>query len=121
MGCRLYVVEKNEEDIDEIYAHPLAIFNMSKYHELSKILSKQKATDCILYADDDDTILDYDDCNNKITECSISFVISTLEKMLENEKKPYGIYPVLEALKVFEKQRDKYKDLVVLHYGYYVH
>lgn len=117
---RLYVVEKSDirNDTGKIYAGVVAMFNICKCYELSDILTKQKETDCYIYADDGNTKIVKDMYGEKLTEVSVSFVISTLEKILEGGETYRRIYPLLNALKTFEEQKGKWGDIVVLHYGY---
>lgn len=117
---RLYVVAKSNfrNDTGKIYADVIAMFNMCKCYELSDILTRQKETDCYIYADDGNTRIVEDRYGEKLTEASIPFVISTLEKILDNGEDYRRVYPLLNALKTFEEKKDKWSDLAVLHYGY---
>lgn len=117
---RLYVVEKSDirNDTDKRYAKVVAMFDMCKFYALSDILTKQKETDCYIYADDGNTKIVKDRYDEKLTEASIPFVISILEKILEGGETYRRIYPLLNALKAFDEQKDKWGDMVVLHYGY---
>lgn len=117
---RLYVVEKSDirNDTGKRYAEVIAMFNICKCYELSDILTRQKETDCYIYADDGNTKIVKDRYDEKLTEVSIPFVISTLEKILEGRETYRRIYPLLNALKAFNEQKDKWGDIVVLHYGY---
>lgn len=117
---RLYVVEKSDirNDTGKRYAEVVAMFNICKCYKLSDILTKQKETDCYIYADDGNTQIVKDRYDEKLTEASIPFVISILEKILKSGEGYRRIYPLLNALKTFEEQKDKWGDIVVLHYGY---
>lgn len=117
---RLYVVEKSDirNDTGKRYAEVVAMFNICKCYKLSDILTKQKETDCYIYADDGNTKILKDRYDEKLTEVSIPFVISTLEKILEGGETYRRIYPLLNALKTFDEQKDKWGELAVLHYGY---
>lgn len=118
---KLYIVQKYDITDDEIgkkYAEVLAVFNMCKFSDLSVILTKQKETDCYIYADDGNTRIVEDKYDEKLTEASIPFVISTLEKILDAGENYRRIYPLLNALKAFDEQKDKWGELAVLHYGY---
>ena len=68
--------------------------------------------------DDGNTKILKDRYDEKLTEVSIPFVISTLEKILEGGETYRRIYPLLNALKTFDEQKDKWGELAVLHYGY---
>lgn len=118
---KLYIVQKYDITDDEIgkkYAEVLAMFDMCKFSDLSDILTKQKETDCYIYADDGNTRIIEDKYDEKLTEASIPFVISTLEKILDGGENYRRIYPLLNALKAFDEQKDKWGELAVLHYGY---
>lgn len=117
---RLYVVEKSDirNDTDKRYAEVVAMFDMCKFYALSDILKKQKETDCYIYADDRNTKIVKDRYDEKLTEASIPFVISILEKILEGGETYRRIYPLLNALKAFNEQKNKWGELAVLHYGY---
>lgn len=118
---KLYVVEKSNLTPDKNgkrYANVMAMFDMCKCYKLSDILTKQKETDCYIFADDGNTRIIEDRYNEKLTEASIPFVISTLEKILEGGETYRRIYPLLNALKAFDEQKYNWYNLVVLHYGY---
>lgn len=118
---KLYIVQKYDITDDEIgkkYAEVLAVFNMCKFPDLSDILTKQKETDCYIYADDGNTRIVEDKYDEKLTEASIPFVISTLEKILDGGENYRRIYPLLNALRAFDEQKDKWGELAVLNYGY---
>ena len=118
---KLYVVEKSNLTPDKDgkrYADVIAMFNMRKFYELSDILREQKETDCYIFADDGNTEILEDRYDQKLTEASIPFVISILEKILKSGETYRRIYPLLNALKAFNEQKDKWGELAVLHYGY---
>lgn len=118
---KLYIVEKSNLTPDKNgkrYANVMAMFDMCKFYELSDILREQKETDCYIYADDGNTKIVKDRYDQKLTEASIPFVISILEKILKSGGSYRRIYPLLNALKAFNEQKDKWGDIVVLHYGY---
>lgn len=118
---RLYVVEKSMLTPDKDgkrYANVIAMFDMCKFYELSDILREQKETDCYIFADDGNTEILEDRYDQKLTEASIPFVISILEKILKSGEGYRRIYPLLNALKAFNEQKDKWGELAVLHYGY---
>lgn len=118
---KLYIVEKSSLTPDKDgkrYADVIAMFNMRKFYELSDVLGEQKETDCYIFADDGNTKILEDRYDQKLTESSIPFVISILERILQDGKDYRRIYPLLNALKAFDEQKDKWGDIVVLHYGY---
>lgn len=118
---KLYIVEKSNltpyKD-GKRYANVISMFDMCKFYELSDILREQKETDCYIFADDGNTKILKDRYDQKLTEASIPFVISILEKILEGGETYHRIYPLLNTLKTFEEQKDKWGELAVLHYGY---
>lgn len=118
---KLYIVEKSNLTPDKDgkrYADVIVMFNMRKFYELSDILREQKETDCYIFADDGNTKILEDRYDQKLTESSIPFVISILEKILKSGEGYRRIYPLLNALKAFNEQKDKWGELAVLHYGY---
>lgn len=120
---KLYIVEKfnNFRGVeDKIYAQQIAMFDVCKFYALSDVLTKQPVTECYFYADDGDTKVIEDKYGDPLTESSLELVIEILEDQISKGEDYRRIFPLLAALKSFDElqKAGKWKDLVVLHYGY---
>ena len=119
---RIYIVEKTNcsytEENGMKYARVLAMFDVSKFYELSDWFRNKPATKHHIYADDGDTQIIEDRYGDTLKEASVEEVIDRLERIVENGNDYRRIFPLLAALKVFEEQSIHWGDIAVLHYGY---
>ena len=121
---KIYIIEKTNYSWDEEdgmkYARVLAMFDVSKFYELSDWFRNKPATKHYIYADDGDTEIIEDRYGDTLKEASVKEVIDKLERIIETENRiDYRrIFPLLAALKAFESHSEQWGDIAVLHYGY---
>ena len=117
---KIYIVEKTNlvEENGMKYARVLAMFDVSKFYELSDWFRNKPATKHYIYADDGDTQIIEDCYGDTLKEASVEEVIEKLERIVENGEDYKRIFPLLAALKVFEEQSIHWGNIAVLHYGY---
>lgn len=119
---KIYIIEKTKYSWDEEngmkYARVLAMFDVSKFYELSDWFRNKPATKHYIYADDGDTQIIKDRYGDTLKEASVKEVIDKLERIVENGNDYRRIFPLLAALKVFEAQSVHWGNIAVLHYGY---
>ena len=119
---KIYIIEKTNyswaEENGMKYARVLAMFDVSKFYELSDWFRNKPATKHYIYADDGDTEIIEDRYGDTLKEASVKEVIDKLERIVENGEDYRRIFPLLAALKAFESHSDQWDDIAVLHYGY---
>lgn len=119
---RIYIVEKRNcswtKNNGMKYAEVLAMFDMSKFYELSDWFKNKPATKHYIYADDGNTQIIEDCYGDALKEASVKEVINKLERIVENGEEYRRIFPLLATLKAFEVQGNCWEDIAVLHYGY---
>ena len=119
---KIYIVEKTNcvEENGMKYARVLAMFDVSKFYELSDWFRNKPATKHYIYADDGDTQIVEDRYGDTLKEASVKGVIDRIERIIgiENEEDYRRIFPLLAALKAFESYGNQWDDIAVLHYGY---
>ena len=124
---KIYIIEKTNyswaEENGMKYARVLAMFDLamfdvSKFYELSDWFRNKPATKHYIYADDGDTQIIEDRYGDTLKEASVKEVIDRLERIVENEEDYRRIFPLLATLKAFELHSDQWDDIAVLHYGY---
>ena len=117
---KIYIVEKTNcvEEDGMKYARVLAMFDVSKFYELSDWFRNKPATKHYIYADDGDTQIIEDRYGDTLKEASVGEVIDRLERIVENGEDYRRIFPLLAALKTFEEQSIHWGNIAVLHYGY---
>ena len=119
---KIYIVEKTNYSLVEEngmkYARVLAMFDVSKFYELSDWFRNKPATRHYIYADDGDTQIIEDRYEDTLKEASVKEVIDRLEKIVENGENYRRIFSLLAALKAFESHSNQWGDIGVLHYGY---
>ena len=119
---KIYIVEKTNcsytEENGMKYARVLAMFDVSKFYELSDWFRNKPATKHYIYADDGDTQIIEDRYGDTLKEASVEEVIDRLERIVENGEDYRRIFPLLAALKAFELHSNQWGNIAVLHYGY---
>ena len=118
---KLFIVRKTslyDRKSDKVWAEVIASFDMCKYPPLADLMRRKPVTDCYIYADDGDTRIDEDRYGDELRESSITDVIKVLEEDIKCGNEYRRIFPLLEALKVFNAENEQWGDLAVLHYGY---
>ena len=119
---KVYIVEKTNlfcsEENGMKYARVLAMFDVSKFYELSDWFRNKPDTKHYFYADDGDTQIIEDRYGDTLKEASVKEVIDKLERIVENGEDYRRIFPLLAALKAFEEQSNHWGNIAVLHYGY---
>lgn len=131
---KLYVIEKGKKTIvnfdgkeidmgEEIngkkmyYAHFICQFDLSKCYPVSDIMTDYPPTDSFIYADDGNTRIIKDCYGTSLKEIPIEDAINIIEKAASKEY--YRRYiPVLATLKALNADREHWRELAVLHYGY---
>lgn len=117
---KIYIAEKGtlKDDDGRTYARIIAMFDMCKCYDLSRILTAEPKTNCYFYEGNKRVLKDaYGD---DLTETTTETVIDILEEMVENGDDYRRIFPLLSTLKVISEQQKKniWAEIVVLHYGY---
>ena len=124
---KIYIIEKTKYSWDEengmkyarvLAMFDLAMFDVSKFYELSDWFRNKPATKHYIYADDGDTQIIEDRYGDTLKEASVEDVIDRLERIVENGKDYKRIFPLLAALKAFESHSNQWGNIAVLHYGY---
>lgn len=119
---KLYIVEKSHlrDNDGMVFGQVIATFDMCKCYFLSDVLTKEPKTNCYFYADDGNARVLEDKYGDALTETSVNTVINILEEAIEMGEEYRRIFPLLSLLKTFSEQlkENKWKELVVLHYGY---
>lgn len=118
---KIYIVEKGHkfEGETHCYCSVVAMFDLCKFYEVSDFMRHCPVTDCYFYADDGNTQV-FEDCYGEaLTETTIDKMVEVLEKAKTTKDKDYRrISPLLFTLYALQKERDKWRELAVLHYGY---
>ena len=116
---RIYIIEKtNVRDEGRRWGCDIARFDLGKVYSLSDLLRDKPATDCYVYADDRDTRIVEDMYGEPLTEVSIPEAIKAIETAIERGEECRGFPPLLATLKALDEQKDRWRELAVLHYGY---
>ena len=119
---KIYIIEKTNyswaEENEMKYARVLAMFDVSKFYELSDWFRNKPATKHYIYADDGNTEIIEDCYGDTLKEASVKEVIDRLERIVESGEDYRRIFPLLAALKAFEEQSIHWGNIAVLHYGY---
>ena len=119
---KIYIIEKTNyswaEENGMKYARVLAMFDVSKFYELSDWFRNKPATKHYIYADDGDTQIIEDRYGDTLKKASVKEVIERIEKIVENGNDYRRIFPLLATLEVFEEQSNHWGNIAVLHYGY---
>lgn len=124
-GIRTFKNYKNEEiDAGEIingkkmyYAQLISMFDLCKCYDVSDIMRTYPNTDSFIYKDDGNTIMIEDCYGENLKEIPLIDAIEIIESALE--KDDYRRYsPCLVCLKMLYEQRENWREIVVLHYGY---
>lgn len=116
---KIYIVEKGHKFKGEThrFCSVIAMFDLGKFYDVSDFMRHCPVTDCYFYADDRNTQVLEDGYNDSLTETTIDKMVEVLEKA-----KAKGNYrrvsPLLFTLYAMQKDKDKWRDLAVLHYGY---
>ena len=115
---KFYVVEKSTiENGGKIWGEVIAMFDMSKLGcETLREIKEFAPTNTYIYADDGNTRITEDMYGDELIEIPIPDMITILKGMTEREPGYRRIKPFKKMLKGFNKE--KWKDVVVLHYGY---
>lgn len=116
---KIYIVEKGDKFEGEThrFCFVIAMFDLGKFYEVSDFMRRCAVTDCYFHADDRSTKVLEDQYNEPLTETSIDKMVEVLEKAkaTDNYRR---ISPLLFTLYAMQKDRDRWQDLAVLHYGY---
>lgn len=116
---RIYIIEKtNVRDEGRRWGQVLACFNLGKVYALSAILKDKPATECYIYADDGNTHIVEDMYGEPLTEVSIPEAIMAIETTIDRGEECRGFPPLLATLKTLNEQKERWRELAVLHYGY---
>lgn len=118
---KIYIIEKGHKFKGEThsYSSVIAVFDLGKFYDVSNFMRRCPATDCYFYADDGDTMVLEDRYNDPLTETTIDKMVEILEKAKTTAYKDYRrISPLLFTLYALQKDRNKWGELAVLHYGY---
>lgn len=131
---KLYIVTKSNKTITNFYGEKIDMgreingkkmyyaecicqFDLSKCYSVSDVMREYPPTDCFIYADDGNTMIIEDMYGSPLTEIPIEDAIDIIEEALDEEY--YRRYvPILAALKALNADKEHWRELVVLHYGY---
>lgn len=133
---KLFIVEKNnrfftnrktgkkEKSIGEIingkemfYANLIASFDLRKCYSVSDVMRKYPDTDNFVFMDDGNTELIEDRYGEPLKEIPLADAVVILEEAAsEDEYRRFA--PCLALLKALEEDKNKWGEIVVLHYGY---
>lgn len=117
---KIYIGEKSSfKDNDGMtYVQVIAMFDMCRMGNLIDVFDRK--TDCYFYADDGNTKVVEDKYGNALTEAPIEDFIYVLEEAIDSGENYRRIFPLLSTLQtIYEQQRDgRWKNIVLLHYGY---
>lgn len=99
------------------YADLIATFNLCKCYSVSDVMRKYPATDSYIYMDDGNTELIEDRYGEPLKEIPLADAVEILEEAArEDEYRRYA--PCLALLEALYNNKDKWGEIVVLHYGY---
>ena len=119
---KLFIVHKRQRLVEPkpFWGDIVADFNLAVCSSVADMFREKPETDCYIYADDGNTIIDRDKYDKPLTEASVDDVIEVLEKeKLSQEGWTYRrIEPLYAMLKAFKENSDQWDNLAVLHYGY---
>lgn len=118
---RIYIIEKRNVRVEELgkrWGDDIARFELGKVYNLSDILRNKPATDCYVYADDGNTRIVEDRCGQPLTEVSIPEAIKAIETVIARGEECRTLPLLLTTLKALNEQKDRYRELAVLHYGH---
>lgn len=93
------------------------MFDCCKFYALSDVLRKCPKTDCYIYFESEDEIIE-DLYGEALTEATPQIIIPILENELAKGGDYRRIYPLLAMLKSFDEHKEQWGNLVVLHYGH---
>ena len=116
---RLFVVSKSDTPYDDwyVWGQLIATLNLSRISD--KMLShicEHPVTNCCFYDGFSEMVLK-DKYGKPLREVPVGKMIEYLEEAIKEDD--YRRYPpALAILKAFDSDPVKWKDLVVLHYGY---
>lgn len=117
---KIYIAEKSSlKDNDGMtYVQVIAMFDMCKMGNLINVFDRK--TDCYFYADDGNTKVLEDKYGDALTEAEIEDFIYVLEEAVDSGENYRRIFPLLSTLQtIYEQQKDgRWKNIVLLHYGY---
>ena len=117
---KIYIAEKSSsKDNDGMtYVQIIAMFDMCKMGNLINVFGRK--TDCYFYADDGNTKVLEDKYGDALTEAEIKDFIYVLEEAVDSGENYRRIFPLLSTLQtIYEQQKDgRWKNIVLLHYGY---
>lgn len=108
------------EDKDFKYGSIITTFDLCKCPAISKAFEDCKDTDCYIIDENKKYADSITDCyDNYMKEMSIESLISVIENSEDKSITEYRrIPPFLGLLKGFNACSDKWRNLVVLHYGH---
>lgn len=116
---KIYIVEKGHkfEGETHCFCSVIAMFDLGKFYDVSDFMRRCPATDCYFYADDRNTKVFEDGYNAPLTETTIDKMVEILEKakVKDNYRR---ISPLLFTLYAIQKDKNRWRDLAVLHFGY---
>lgn len=118
---RIYIIEKTNvrsEALGKRWGDVIACFELGKVYCLHDLLNNKPATDCYVYADDRNTVIVEDRCGKPLTEVSIPEAITAIETAIGFGEECRGFPPLLATLKTLNEQKERWRELAVLHYGY---
>ena len=119
---KLFIVHKKQGFMGPkpFWGDIVAEFNLAVCSSVADTFREKPETDCYIYADDGNTLIQTDKYDKPLTEASIDDVIEVLaKKELSQEGRPYRrIEPLYAMLKSFKENSDQWDNLAVLHYGY---
>lgn len=105
----------NEKEM--YYAHLIASFDLCKCYSVSDVMLKYPDTDSYIYMDDGNTKLIEDLYGEPLKEIPLADAVEILEEAA-SEDEYRRLAPCLALLEALYNNKDKWGEIVVLHYGY---
>lgn len=99
------------------YADLIATFDLCKCYSVSNVMREYPDTDSYIYMDDGNTRLIEDRYGEPLKEIPLADAIEILEEAA-NEDNYRRYVPCLALLNALEEDKNKWGEILVLHYGY---
>ena len=102
------------------WAQVVAMLDLCAYESVSTALRQKPVTNAYFYADDGSTIVETDEYDQPLTECSVNELLEILQAEIDKGEDYRRLFPLYAMVKTFAEQNDSMwcGRLTVLHYGY---
>lgn len=120
---KYFIVEKSSlapnMDNGKIYAQFVAEFDMCKCYGLVDKIRNYPKTNCYFFDIDGNSEILFDNYDDELTETPIEDMTNFVYEEMQGDYREYRrLKPFYSLLKSFVDDRNKWGDIVVLHYGY---